>query len=475
MRITATIFFLLIVTIAAVAPAQPVCDFSSLSTAPSLSYTRNNGTAYTTFTPGSRNWEIISSGIANPSGTPKALHTNPSNTSSSPQYLVSQAFAGFDFQYNQLTWSFWMGRRADNGSTGGSSDRSTVWLYLNRNTSLTNFTGLEGIRLTWYHYYGYAKIQLVEVYGGTEHIIAWFYFLPNNPCGNDWGSTFVVRRIPAGTPTGTQVRYQILSSTPPTNTPSFSSYNTPADADPVAASTYMRVDTLLSANDTWVPTGTSGRIGVMSDFSSSYRRAAEYNQLCVTNFGPVPVELSSFSASYRNDRVVLDWHTATELNNSGFEIQRSINHDGTWESIGFVDGHGTTNSPQSYRFTDNPDTRSARTIGYRLKQIDRDGSYEYSNTVIVSLAPSTSDVLYNFPNPFNPATTITFTLDTPDVVSLAVFNAAGEKVATLLDNASMPEGSHSASFDGTGLPSGRYIYQLTTAFGKQMNSMVLSK
>jgi hypothetical protein len=59
---------------------------------------------------------------------------------------------------------------------------------------------------------------------------------------------------------GTQVRYQILSSTPPTNTPSFSSYNTPADADPVAASTYMRVDTLLSANDTWVPTGTSGRI-----------------------------------------------------------------------------------------------------------------------------------------------------------------------------------------------------------------------
>jgi hypothetical protein len=93
----------------------------------------------------------------------------------------------------------------------------------------------------------------------------------------------------------------------------------------------------------------------------------------------------------------------------------------------------------------------------------------------VSLAPSTSDVLYNFPNPFNPATTITFTLDTPDVVSLAVFNAAGEKVATLLDNASIPEGSHSASFDGTGLPSGRYIYQLTTAFGKQMNSMVLSK
>ena len=115
-----------------------------------------------------------------------------------------------------------------------------------------------------------------------------------------------------------------------------------------------------------------------------------------------PVELVSFNAVLIDNDVQLSWATATETNNSGFEILRKAQNDQTWGTIGFVPGFGTTTEPKSYSFTDEDVTTGI--YKYRLKQIDFDGTFEYSNEIEVSVDFTPKEfVLYqNYPNPFNP-------------------------------------------------------------------------
>jgi len=157
-------------------------------------------------------------------------------------------------------------------------------------------------------------------------------------------------------------------------------------------------------------------------------------------------------------KIRLDWETVTEKNNYGFEIERE-DTDQNWNSVGFVAGHGTVNTMQTYSFTDIlSNTTIGSAVQYRLKQIDRDGSITYSPVISVSLAVSEKNFgLTNvFPNPFNPATTITFTLPSDQSVSLKVFNAAGQMVANLIDNEMIAAGQYSRVFDAQDLPTGSY-------------------
>ena len=152
--------------------------------------------------------------------------------------------------------------------------------------------------------------------------------------------------------------------------------------------------------------------------------------------GGVPVELISFNSDYieSENEVELNWSTATETNNSGFEILRSIEED-EWNKLGFVHGHGTTTETQHYAFTDN-DVRPGK-YQYKLKQIDYDGSFEYSQVVEVEI-PLVNEfsLSQNYPNPFNPSTTIKFEIlnveTTRRVVftTLKVYDILGNEVAT---------------------------------------------
>jgi hypothetical protein len=461
--------------------SQPVCDFTAISPTAQLQwYANGSGTPYSPWTPGSQNWEIDSSSTIGTPPTPVprpfVLHTNPGggNGSQSPQWLISEPMTGFSWQYNELQWTFWFGRRANNGQNGGNQDRSTVWLYVNRSTDLTNLTGLEGVRVTWHHNNNEDAIQLVEVHGGVEYVIDDTTFLANL---NDyeWGTTIRVNRIPTGYPTGSQVRWTLYSSTPAPSFANFADYSVAADADPPSSAIYPRFDTTLSVIDSWIPTSTSGRMGVMSDYAVARKDAAEYNNLCFTELPPTPVELTSFTAMYRNDKVLLNWNTATELSNYGFDIERSPGLTGEWESVGFVEGSGNSNSPKDYSYVDIPHYDGVDIISYRLKQIDFDGQYEYSNTIQVHVAATSMDVLYNFPNPFNPSTNIGFNLVESDVVSLFVYSMSGERVAELYNNDNLNAGYYSVSFDASDLPSGRYYYELVTSSGSRINSMVLAK
>src|SRR5690606_8606734 len=145
----------------------------------------------------------------------------------------------------------------------------------------------------------------------------------------------------------------------------------------------------------------------------------------------------------------------SETNNSGFQIERSNGEE--FEVIGFVAGFGTTTEVKSYSFADQ--NLVSGKYSYRLKQIDYDGTFEYSNTVEVEIIVKEFSLEQNYPNPFNPSTSIKFSLSVDSKVSLKVFNVLGQEVATLI-NGQMAAGSHSATFDATKFNSGVYFYRI---------------
>jgi hypothetical protein len=170
----------------------------------------------------------------------------------------------------------------------------------------------------------------------------------------------------------------------------------------------------------------------------------------------IPVELTSFTANANFGVVELQWITATETNNQGFEVQRSAG--GEFETIAFVEGHGTTTETQVYTYSDKSVNVASYT--YRLKQIDFDGTSVYSNEIEVDVpAPAEFALDQNYPNPFNPSTKIAFRLAVDSKVSLKVFDVLGQEVATLV-NANLGVGAHNVDFDASSLNSGVYLYRI---------------
>jgi len=188
---------------------------------------------------------------------------------------------------------------------------------------------------------------------------------------------------------------------------------------------------------------------------------------------PFPVELVSFSARISDTEIILNWLTATEVNNYGFEIQRSVKTDG-WEVLGFVEGHGNSNSPKEYTFLDS-EINSAGTYSYRLKQIDNDGSYEFSKAIEVNFgSPNNYELSQNYPNPFNPSTTISFNLPKSGVATLKVYNLMGEEIKSLVEGY-REAGIHTFNFNAEGYPSGMYLYSLSTNGYTETKKMLLMK
>jgi hypothetical protein len=172
----------------------------------------------------------------------------------------------------------------------------------------------------------------------------------------------------------------------------------------------------------------------------------------------LPVELTSFTASVSiNGDVELQWITATEINNHGFEIERrTLNTD--YIPIGFVRGNGTTTEQKIYSFTDK--NLEAGKYFYRLKQIDFNGQFEYSSEIEVDVIKVNNFSLeQNYPNPFNPTTKITWQSPVDSWQTLKVYDVLGNEVATLV-NEYRNAGKHSVEFNAGNLSSGVYLYKL---------------
>ncbi|MBL1153401.1 MAG: T9SS type A sorting domain-containing protein [Ignavibacteriota bacterium] len=191
----------------------------------------------------------------------------------------------------------------------------------------------------------------------------------------------------------------------------------------------------------------------------------------------IPVELSSFTATVKEDNIQLYWTTATETNNLGFEIEK-INPSKSeniydWEKIGFVPGCGTSTKPKSYSFVDKDITPGKHK--YRLKQIDLDGSYEYSDIIEAEVMQKLNYTLkQNYPNPFNPSTLIGYQLPVTSKVTLKVYDILGNEIATLV-NEEKPAGNYNVIFDASKLSSGVYFYTLKTGEFSKTNKMILAK
>ena len=180
--------------------------------------------------------------------------------------------------------------------------------------------------------------------------------------------------------------------------------------------------------------------------------------------GHLPVELVAFGGLVRNTEIHLQWKTATETNNFGFDVQKSV--DGAWTTLGFVSGNGTSNAPINYSFID-PTVQPVNT--YRLRQIDRDGETSYSNIIQVSGVNEQSFRLaQNYPNPFTTSTSVAYTLPHEATVSVRIFSITGEEVATLVSHEKQPTGSHTLLWNGTDalgrpMPSGLYLCRFSAS------------
>lgn len=188
--------------------------------------------------------------------------------------------------------------------------------------------------------------------------------------------------------------------------------------------------------------------------------------------GPLPVEMVSFTGKLNADCITLRWETKTEIDNYGFEIERS--KDGNnWTKIGFIEGSGTSNSPKYYSFDDK--SRLSSIVRYRLKQLDNTGTFAYSDVVSVDVGiPKEFSLSQNYPNPFNPSTTINYDLSEPVHTTLSIFNIAGEKVKTLVD-APMEAGRYGIVFDASALSSGIYFYRLQSGKFVSTRKLILMK
>ena len=184
------------------------------------------------------------------------------------------------------------------------------------------------------------------------------------------------------------------------------------------------------------------------------------------------MELTSFTGDVLGSSVILSWSTATETNNSGFQVERGDDSE-NFAKIGFVPGFGTTTQSKSYTFTDN--SSLSETYYYRLKQIDYDGNFTYSEVVEVNLGlPSEFALQQNYPNPFNPTTKITYSVPADGFVNIAVYNVLGEKVANLL-NTNVKAGNYDISFDATNLTSGMYLYRMEAGDFVSVKKMMILK
>jgi len=186
----------------------------------------------------------------------------------------------------------------------------------------------------------------------------------------------------------------------------------------------------------------------------------------------IPVELTAFDASVNKNEVVLNWTTATELNNFGFDIQRKLKN-GNYQSVGFVNGNGTTTEMNSYLFVDKKVDAGSYT--YRLMQKDFDGTFAYSPEVEVEVElPMTYALEQNYPNPFNPTTTIGYSIPVDNFVTIKLYDVLGNEVMTLL-NEQKQAGKYEMLYNASNLASGVYYYQIQAGEFSQTRKLMLMK
>jgi len=192
---------------------------------------------------------------------------------------------------------------------------------------------------------------------------------------------------------------------------------------------------------------------------------------------PLPVELASFAANVNNREVTLNWSTVAEIDNAGFDVERSVAVNGgeeNWSKIGYVNGNGSTSEVTNYSFTDRG--LSTGKYNYRLKQVDYNGNFKYyrlGSEVVIGV-PEKFSLSQNYPNPFNPSTKINYDVPFDSRVELVVFDMTGKEIAKVV-NELKTAGYYTVTFNSANLPSGVYFYKLIAGNHVETKKMTLVK
>jgi photosystem II stability/assembly factor-like uncharacterized protein len=249
------------------------------------------------------------------------------------------------------------------------------------------------------------------------------------------------------------------------------------DQDSYVAGTPEQVYKTTNGGTTWISDFAGGNTValykiIFTENNIGLICGSEGKMLRNTDF-VIPVELVSFSAYVNEDDVELSWSTKSEINNSGFQIERSQNNI-KWDYLTFISGSGTSTEANNYSFRD-VKLKPGKYF-YRLNQIDFDGSFEYSKIVNVTISvPEAFKLEQNYPNPFNPSTIIEFSL--PEDVSnvkLSIYNTLGEMVAELV-NTKLAAGKYSYQWNEKNVATGTYIYELRTEKFVAVKKMLILK
>ncbi len=185
--------------------------------------------------------------------------------------------------------------------------------------------------------------------------------------------------------------------------------------------------------------------------------ASNLQYISLIDFSVIPVELTSFSAESIGNDVLLKWSTASETNNHGFQIERKEDEK-NWINVAFINGSGTTSIEKNYSYNDTDLKPGFYT--YRLKQLDFDGSFEYSETIEVEVnMPMQYSLDQNYPNPFNPETTIKYNLPFDSNVKITLYNSLGEQINELVKGIN-PAGAYEINFNADDYSSGVYFYSI---------------
>lgn len=186
----------------------------------------------------------------------------------------------------------------------------------------------------------------------------------------------------------------------------------------------------------------------------------------------LPVELNSFASSVQGRFVKLEWTTATERNSYKFIVERTKGTEGIWVKAGEVKASDYSNSPKTYGYTDK--TTNTGKYSYRLKMIDNDGTYKYSDVVEATVAvPVEFKVSKNYPNPFNPSTRITCELPSDTRMAIELYTITGQRIAVLFnDYIAAGYYDYTLNMAPYNLASGLYLYKISgreVASGKELN------
>ncbi len=408
-------------------------------------------------------WEITSSNASAGASGSNTLHLNDTSAFAGIKYLSMQRTISWGIEQS---WSFWIGRRSQAFTTTNNVE---IWIFSNE-SDLSSST-VDGYVVTVGDNSGGDNIFLKRYVDGlgVATIITSADTLTNGL--TDIGFMIRVTRSTTG-------EWTLYTSILPTA----NGNGAVATSVPSATNTTVNQG---SAIDNTYSDFTNGYMGILVEYTSAAiaRTSVEFDQLYfdTSASSALPVELTSFTAGAKGRGIELSWQTAMELNNHGFEIEKEVISNqlslNSWSKIGFVEGSGSSNSSKKYSFVDH--VNRSGTYAYRLRQIDRDGRYTYSAEIVVTINgyPETYSLEQNFPNPFNPTTTIQFNI--PDGLGnvrtdLTVYDMLGRTVTSLV-HGEMSAGAHFVQWDASHVAAGVYFYTLRSDDFTATKKMLLIK